>query len=105
MCSKISHDTAQQNIARVALMGSIPEGLIHTISGLQSCFSNDWFFFLQYKKSQFYKLLSYTKNGQEAHTENNSKQTLCYVRHTAHFKHFGPKVHWLFLMIILVHKG
>lgn len=41
MYSKISRDTAQQNIARVALMGSIPEGLIHSISGLQSCFSND----------------------------------------------------------------
>lgn len=43
--------------------------------------------------------------GKKYTAENNSKQTLCYMRHTARFKHFGLKVHWLFLMIILVHRG
>lgn len=106
MWSKISHDTAQKNIARVALMGSIPEGLIHAISGLQSCFSNDWlvaFYKIKSLSSTSYCLIQ--RMGKRHTAENNSKQTLCYVRHTVHCKHFGPKVHRLFLMIILVHKG
>lgn len=106
MWSKISHDTAQKNIAGVALMGSIPEGLVHAISGLQSYFSNDWlvaFYKIKNLSSTSYCLIQ--RMGKKHTAENNSKQTLCYVRHTAHGKHFGLKVHSLFLMIILVHKG
>ena len=36
-CSKISHDAAQENVASIALMGSIPGRLIHVIGGLWSC--------------------------------------------------------------------
>lgn len=43
--------------------------------------------------------------GKKYAAESNSKQTWCHVRHVAHFKHSSLKVHSLFLMIILVHKG
>lgn len=90
-------------------MGSIPEGLIHTISGLQSCFSNDSlvaFYKIKNLSSTSYCFIQ--RMGKKHTAENNSKQTLCYVRHTAHFKHVvvvGLKMLRLFLVIILVHKG
>lgn len=43
--------------------------------------------------------------GKKYAVESNSKQKWYHVRHTAHFKHPSLKVHELFLMIILVHKG